>query len=425
MRAVLATVLIVAGASAVGFVVNRLDGIARSLPVLQIVLMAAGLIGVRVLTRIAHERRRPEIRSPIALPTADDTVLVVGWSSLAELFVRSVTEFGGGKIHIAGILSPYVRHVGRLVQSIRVLGSPEEASRIVADLDVHGVHVGRIVVATPFERLSDEARRALREIESTTGIRLEFFAERLGICVTGTPPGERPAEAPPSAPAAHASAFATREAELDRDMSRAYWKIKRLVDVAVALTMIVVLSPLILLTALVVALDVGLPTVFVQQRPGLRGCRFTLYKFRTMGPSHDSDGRRIADEARISRVGLFLRRTRLDELPQLFNILIGEMSFVGPRPLVSREQSMDIVARLLVRPGLTGWAQVHGGRTVSMTDKAALDLWYVRHASLKLDLKIILATLPIVLFGERVDGEVVRLAWRDLHGLEGHGRVGE
>lgn len=423
VRAVLATVLIVAVASVVGFVVNRLDGIARSLPVLQIVLMAAGLIGCRVLTRIVHEQRRPNIGTPISLPAADDTVLVVGWSSLAELFVRSVAEFGNGKIHIAGILSPYVRHAGRLVQTIRVLGTPEDAGRIVADLEVHGVRVGRIVVATPFERLSSEARRVLREIESTTGIRLEFFGERLGICVAGVPPGARPADAPPLALVGDASALAMGEAESSRALSRPYWRVKRLVDAVVALTMIIVLSPLILLTAFIVALDVGLPTLFVQQRPGLRGYRFMLYKFRTMGPSHGPNGHRIPDEERISRVGHYLRRTRLDELPQLFNILIGDMSFVGPRPLVSREQSIDIVARLLVRPGLTGWAQVHGGRAVSVADKAALDLWYVRHASLKIDLKIIFATLPIVLFGERIDGEVVRLAWQDLHGLEGHGRL--
>lgn len=101
------------------------------------------------------------------------------------------------------------------------------------------------------------------------------------------------------------------------------------------------------------------------------------------------------------------------------------MSFVGPRPLVAREQSRDVVARLLVRPGLTGWAQVHGGRTVSVADKTALDIWYVRHASLMLDLRVVFATVPMVLFGERVDGDVVRLAWRDLHGLEGRGQVRE
>ncbi len=427
VRVAFASVLIVIGAVAIGFIVNRLEGIARSLPMLQVVVMTAGLVGVRVLTRVAYERRRRTSEpSPLALPTAEDTILIVGWSSLVELYVRSAAEFGNGQIHIAGILSPHERHVGRLVRSTRVLGTPEEAGKIVADLDVHGVHVGRILVATSFERLSEEARRVLREIESTTDIRIEFFAERLGLTAISEIAVGQEEKMRPTAPVAdHVRALAVEETEFAQVLRRPYWRLKRVVDAAVALALIIALSPLIMLVALIVALDVGLPVLFVQHRPGLRGSRFKLYKFRTMGPPHDVAGLRISDEARISRVGAFLRRTRLDELPQLFNILIGDMSFVGPRPLVSSEQSRDIIARLLVRPGLTGWAQVHGGRAVSVADKTALDLWYVRHASLKLDLKILVATVPMVLFGERVRGDVVRLAWRDLHALEGRGRVRE
>jgi lipopolysaccharide/colanic/teichoic acid biosynthesis glycosyltransferase len=251
-------------------------------------------------------------------------------------------------------------------------------------------------------------------------VRLDFFAERLAFDpinqvrhVQDAPQPARQASGP----------FAVDNAEIDKLLRRPYWQLKRIIDAAVAFVMIVALLPLALLVTLVVALDVGLPVLFVQQRPGRRGDRFNLYKFRTMGPSHDRDGVRLAEEARVSRIGAFLRRTRLDELPQLYNILVGDMSFVGPRPLVTREQSSDTLARLLVRPGLTGWAQVRGGRVVSVADKTALDLWYVRHASLKLDLKIILATVPMVLFGERVDRGAVRLAWRDLRSFGN--RVGE
>ncbi len=425
VHALYASALIVAGAAVIGFIINRMDGVARSLPLLQIVLMTAGLVGVRVLTRVVHKRRRTHNHGQLALPAAEDTVLVIGWSSMVELFVRSAAEFGSSKLHIAGILSPNERHVGRVLHAVPVLGTPEEADRIISDLEVHGVHVGRIVVAVPFDRLSEDARVLLREIESTTEIRLEFFAERLGFSVDREPSPASRAGVPAAGPGGYQPAFAIETAEIEQVLRRPYWRVKRFIDAAVALAMLVILSPLIIVAALVVALDGGLPVLFVQQRPGLRGHRFKLYKFRTMGRSHDAAGHRIPDEARISRVGTFLRRTRLDELPQLFNILVGDMSFVGPRPLVSREQSREIVARLLVRPGLTGWAQVYGGRSVSVTDKTALDLWYVRHASLWLDLKILVSTLPIVLFGERVDGDVVRLAWQDLHRLAGRGGVGE
>jgi lipopolysaccharide/colanic/teichoic acid biosynthesis glycosyltransferase len=171
---------------------------------------------------------------------------------------------------------------------------------------------------------------------------------------------------------------------------------------------------MVLLVAALVAIDLGFGISFSQQRPGLFGRPFKLHKFCTMAGAHDAKGRRLSDEERMSGIGRFLRRTRLDELLQLHNILVGHMSFVGPRPLLPVDQPAAYAARLLVRPGLTGWAQVKGGRTISAADKAALDVWYVRNASLKLDLKIMAHTAPIVLFGERVSREAIRSAWREL-----------
>ena len=148
-------------------------------------------------------------------------------------------------------------------------------------------------------------------------------------------------------------------------------------------------------------MDIGLPLTFWQQRPGLRGRPFKLYKFRTMADAYCIDGQRKSDDARVSAVGQFLRRSRLDELPQLLNILKGEMSFVGPRPLLPVDQPIDSKSRLLVRPGLTGWAQIKGGRQISSTDKAALDVWYARNMSLTLDIKIMLKTVPMLVLGEK------------------------
>ncbi len=426
VRAAVATLFIVVAAVAIGFLVNRLDGVARSLPIMQAIVMAVGLVGIRVFARVHHERRRRRAHNSetLSLPAARDTVLVIGWGSITELYVRSVGELGNGLIHIAGILSPVKHHVGRRVLSAKVLGVPEEVRDILADLEVHGVNVGRVVIATPFDQLSEAARQILLEIGSTTDVRLDFFAERLVFDGDGGPRLARKDRPKVSAEAA-VSPFALDYAEIERLLRRPYWQLKRVIDAVIAFVLLVALLPAALVVALIVALDVGLPILFVQQRPGLRGVRFSLYKFRTMGPSHDRDGVKIAEEARVSPVGAFLRRTRLDELPQLYNILVGDMSFVGPRPLVSREQSSDTLPRLLVRPGLTGWAQVRGGRVVSVEDKTALDLWYVRHASPMLDLKIVVATVPMVLFGERVDRGAVRLAWRDLRSFGVRGEVGE
>jgi lipopolysaccharide/colanic/teichoic acid biosynthesis glycosyltransferase len=161
-------------------------------------------------------------------------------------------------------------------------------------------------------------------------------------------------------------------------------------------------------------MDVGLPLVFWQQRPGVKGRPFKLYKFRTMADAYGSEAQRKSDNARVSAIGDFLRRSRLDELPQLLNILKGEMSFVGPRPLLPVDQPGDSRFRLLMRPGLTGWAQIKGGRRISPADKAALDVWYVRNVSLTLDLKIILGTVPILIFGERVTEAAIIHARREI-----------
>ncbi len=138
-----------------------------------------------------------------------------------------------------------------------------------------------------------------------------------------------------------------------------------------------------------------------------------------MRAAHDGDGKRIADDERQSRLGRFLRRSRLDELPQIFHILAGEMSFVGPRPLLPADQGPQHAGRLVVRPGLTGWAQVNGGREVSADDKAAMDIWYVHNASFRLDLVIIARTVRTVLFGEHMNGDAVEQARRALALREG------
>ncbi len=171
---------------------------------------------------------------------------------------------------------------------------------------------------------------------------------------------------------------------------------KRALDVAVALLAAALLFPVILLTAVLVAADVGIPLIFRQARPGQGGQPIIVYKFRTMRPGVDG-GRRLTEAQRTSRIGKFLRAFRLDELPQLYNVLKGDMSLVGPRPLLSEDQPDDAAVRLRVRPGITGWAQINGGRIISTAEKSNLDAWYVRNASLKLDFMILFQTLRMLL----------------------------
>ena len=162
------------------------------------------------------------------------------------------------------------------------------------------------------------------------------------------------------------------------------------------------------------AMTVGLPMLFWQQRPGRYGKPFKVYKFRSLLGAHDETGRRLPDGLRQTPFGHFLRATRLDELPQLFNILRGHMSFVGPRPLLDVDQLEDYRDRLWVRPGLTGWAQVNGGKSVSASDKMVLDMWYIHNASLALDCRIVFLTMKTVVLGEQTNKIAVDQARMEL-----------
>ena len=175
---------------------------------------------------------------------------------------------------------------------------------------------------------------------------------------------------------------------------------KRLFDIVVSLAALVVLSPILLAVALAVRAKLGSPVLFRQQRPGLHGRPFMLAKFRTMRDATDNAGRALPDEQRLTSFGKLLRSTSLDELPELWNVLKGDMSLVGPRPLLMQylaRYSPEQARRHDVRPGLTGWTQVNGRNAIGWPEKLALDIWYVDNRSFMLDLKIMAMTIRQVL----------------------------
>jgi lipopolysaccharide/colanic/teichoic acid biosynthesis glycosyltransferase len=175
---------------------------------------------------------------------------------------------------------------------------------------------------------------------------------------------------------------------------------ERLVDVCGAIAGLVVFAPLLAAASIAIRLRMGRPVLFRQARGGRGGPPFLLYKFRTMADARDSAGALLPDSERLTRLGRFLRRTSLDELPQLWNVLKGEMSLVGPRPLFAKyvdRYTPEQWRRLEVKPGLTGWAQIHGRNDLTWERKFELDVWYVENRSLSLDLRILAATLGKVL----------------------------
>lgn len=184
---------------------------------------------------------------------------------------------------------------------------------------------------------------------------------------------------------------------------------KRVLDFLFAAAGLVLLSPVMLLTALAVAIDSGLPVIFRQERIGKDGKVFRMYKFRSMkvGAEHMGSGvYSKAGDARVTRVGQFLRASSLDELPQLVNIIKGDMSFVGPRPVLTyhpwtyEKYTKEQSEMFTVRPGITGWAQVNGRKTVEWNRRIALNVWYARNVTILLDLKIFFLTIEKVLRNE-------------------------
>ncbi|PEU71775.1 sugar transferase [Bacillus cereus] len=181
---------------------------------------------------------------------------------------------------------------------------------------------------------------------------------------------------------------------------------KRFFDLLVSLSCLLILSFPIIIVVILVRIKLGSPIVFKQQRPGLYGKAFYLYKFRTMTDARDSKGELLADQVRLTSFGKFLRKYSLDELPQLINVVKGNLSLVGPRPLLMEYlplYSKEQVKRHHVKPGITGWAQVNGRNAITWEEKFALDVWYVNNQSFLLDIKILFLTVIKVFKSEGIN----------------------
>lgn len=197
--------------------------------------------------------------------------------------------------------------------------------------------------------------------------------------------------------------------------------IKRMLDFILSLLAIIILSPVLLIVAILVKIKLGSPVIFKQKRPGLHEKIFTLYKFRTMTDEKDEEGNLLPDEIRLTKFGKLLRSTSLDELPELFNILNGDMAIVGPRPLLVKYLPLyneHQKHRHDVKPGFTGYAQINGRNSITWEEKFDLDVEYTHKISLLLDIEIILKTIKVVLFRQGISSET-SVTMEDFMGTDG------
>jgi lipopolysaccharide/colanic/teichoic acid biosynthesis glycosyltransferase len=363
------------------FTFTRLEGIPRSTPLIHALILVAGLIAARALAHLTErgDRRATRHRLP-----ASEHIILIGLSDLSSLFMKALEAYAPGRQHVAAVLDENPSSIGRSVNGVRVFGPPAHLHSLIEEFAVHGIRIDRVVVGGEPDMLSGEALAEIERVCIQRELDLEFVPRLFGFNVQ---------------PRATETSQADLELVSDEEPSDevtlpSYFRLKPVIDVLVSLLLIIALVPVWILAATLVFIDVGSPILFWQQRTGLNGRDFLLHKFRTLQPPYDWRGQKVPDEQRLSWIGQLLRKIRLDELPQLLNVLVGDMSLIGPRPLLPQDQPTTPTVRLMVRPGITGWAQVNGGTHLSPDEKEELDDWYIRHASLWLDLRI-LALTPV------------------------------
>ncbi|MGH6862918.1 MAG: sugar transferase [Methylocella sp.] len=366
------------------FTLTRLDEIPRSILPIHFLILTAALVGGRLVGRTIAQRRDLGM-APSDANANEQSVIIVGAGQLAQFYIRLLDSFAADRRRIAAILDDDRTLLGRSIHGHFIVGSTYEAEALLSVLAEHGPHVVGLVVCDRDRVRALELRDRLAPLCRDRGLELELLAERLGVSFHG---GKKENVVESSSPS-------------ETIANGGYRRIKPMMESALAAILVLVLSPLFALAGLLVISSFGSPVVFWQRRIGRTGRPISIYKFRTMRHPVDATGRRLTNDERIPLLGRFLRATRLDELPQLYNVIRGDMSLVGPRPLLPADQPAGRGLRLAVAPGITGWAQIHGGKLITAEEKNALDEWYVRNSSLLLDVIIILRTISITLTGDR------------------------
>ena len=375
------------------FSLTRLDGIPRSTPLIHALILSAGLIIARAFVRMAHSD--VDVSAPTG-EVATEHIIVIGSNRLSSLYIDFLRAYAPDRYRVIAALDDRDEMVGRSVAGVRVLAPSHHLLPVIEEFKEHGITVNRIIVGGNQDLLTQETTAVLDRVCDEYNIRLDFVPQLIGLKALQEPIVET--QAKPKVATA-----------VDISLPR-YFLAKRFIDFCLSFLLIVILLPVFLLVAIVVLLDVGSPVFYWQRRIGMNAQVFQMHKFRTLKPAFDWRGRPIRVTDRISWVGALVRKLRLDELPQLLNVLVGDMSLIGPRPLLPRDQPPDPTLRLMVRPGMTGWAQVNGGTLLSVAEKNARDEWYIRNASLWLDLKILAKTVPFIFAGERSEVEIAEAA---------------
>ena len=401
----------------ISFSIFRLEQVPRSLPFIQGLVALAGISGLRLLGRWRARLREQQIQHQEKGKEQRHGVLIIGFTPVADIYLRSVELFGSDRLAVVGILDESAQYRGQRMRHCEVLGTPKELPHILKQLQIHGVAVRKLVMATSYDLLSESSRQAIARLKAEHRVYVEDFCLLLNACMQ-----HDPLELHEPFPLDKDDAIplpAGLDVIVEQRLAKYEW-LKRGVDVGMAALIGVLALPILAMIIPLVRLTMGRPVFFWQERPGRSGRILRIYKLRTLKHGVSPEGRLLTDEERQTKLGKLLRRLRIDELPQIYNILKGDLSLIGPRPLLPVDLPEDmpgwIRLRRLARPGLTGWAQVHGGQALEKHLKVIMDVWYLANMSPALDLKILWFTVLRLLKGrgEMVHPEPIEQACRDL-----------
>jgi lipopolysaccharide/colanic/teichoic acid biosynthesis glycosyltransferase len=371
----------VTATAAFSFTITRMDQIPRSVPAIHFLTLLAILLGLRLFGRQIAQHRELRVAADICHYN-EKNVIVVGAGSIASLYIGFLESIPKAGWRIAAILDDSKLLQGRSILGHTIVGGTEDAEAVFDDFAQHGLRIWGVAVCEHDRDRALEYRKRLEPLCRSRGLQFELLVDKLGMFdneLGRLDPRIRPVSLPRAR----------------------YLLTRRMFEFVIATLSVLVFLPVLALTGLLVFTSVGSPVIFWQRRVGRNARTIFVYKFKTMRNAVDSKGRLLSADERSTRIGEILRATRLDELPQLFNVLKGDMAIIGPRPLLPVDQPADPSLRLAVAPGLTGWAQINGGKLVSVEEKNSLDEWYVQNVSLRLDVEIVWRTFLTVLRGDR------------------------
>lgn len=383
----------VAVSIAMVFALTRLDGIPRTVPIIYGVALIFGLVIIRIVLRSQSEKYiTSHPSSKISLPPDNiRRVIIIGLDDFSRSAIRLIDNQKPRTTHVVAALTQNAIISHRLRKNIKIYDNIGVLESLLNEYTVHGIRINEIWISDFLYPLSSDLLHFINTQSQNQDITCKSLSAAFNL--TGL------------------SAVDTedflRSAKDIKPLHNGYFKYKRIIDLFLAIPVVLFLIFLIPILSLVTLFSLGAPIFFWQQRTGWLGQQFQLYKFRTLGPPFDQRGNILSDDERSTTLSSFIRKTRLDELPQLLSVIAGDMSFIGPRPLLPRDEPVDNQYRLMIRPGITGWAQVHGNNLLSPDERNALDCWYVDHASFYIDMKIIFKTIHLIIFGVKRNEKVL------------------